>query len=129
SIAGAICLTHTQERVFSRLVPFLILFATILFLSQGLIRKFLPFGKLDDNPTAHHALWGPVFFQLAVALYGGYFGAGIGILMLASLGFVGLTSIHEMNTLKNLLASLINLMAAMWFVLSGLVIWPKAGVM
>src|SRR2546423_5073902 len=129
SIAGAICLTHTQERVFSRLVPFLILFATILFLSQGLIRKFLPFGKLDDNPTAHHALWGPVFFQLAVALYGGYFGAGIGILMLASLGFVGLSHIHEMNALKTVLGSLINLVAAVVFIFAGLVSWPKAGLM
>ncbi len=129
AIAGAIWLTHTQERVFSRLVPFLILFATLLFFAQGLVRKLLPFGKPGDDPAAHHALWGPVLFQLAVAIYGGYFGAGIGILMLASLGFIGLTDIHEMNTLKNLLGSIINAVAAIWFVLSGLVNWPKAGVM
>ena len=55
-------------------------------------------------------------FQFGVAIYGGYFGAGIGILMLASLGFMGLSHIHEMNTLKTILASLINLVAALVFI-------------
>ncbi len=64
-----------------------------------------------------------------MAIYGGYFGAGIGILMLASLGFIGLSNIHEMNTLKTILGSLINLVAAVWFIGAGLVDWPKAGVM
>jgi uncharacterized membrane protein YfcA len=72
---------------------------------------------------------GAILFQLAVAIYGGYFGAGIGILMLASLGFIGLSNIHEMNTLKTILASLINLVAAVWFIVAGLIHWPKAGVM
>jgi uncharacterized membrane protein YfcA len=62
-------------------------------------------------------------------LYGGYFGAGIGILMLASLGFIGLTNIHEMNALKTVLASVINFVAALWFISAGLIHWPKAGVM
>jgi len=62
-------------------------------------------------------------------VYGGYFGAGIGILMLASLGFLGLRDIHEMNALKNILGSLINVVAAAWFIWSGLIDWPKAGVM
>ena len=64
-----------------------------------------------------------------MAIYGGYFGAGIGILMLASLGFIGLSHIHEMNTLKTILGSLINLVAAVWFICAGLIHWPKAGVM
>jgi len=70
-----------------------------------------------------------IVFQFAVALYGGYFGAGIGILMLASLGFIGFTDIHEMNALKNLLSSLINAVATVWFIGAGLIDWPKAGVM
>ena len=70
-----------------------------------------------------------VVFQFAVAIYGGYFGAGIGILMLASLGFIGLTDIHEMNTVKTVLAALINLVAAGWFIGAGLIDWPRAGVM
>ncbi|MGB8355476.1 MAG: sulfite exporter TauE/SafE family protein, partial [Chthoniobacteraceae bacterium] len=68
-------------------------------------------------------------FQFAVAIYGGYFGAGIGILMLASLGFLGFTHIHEMNALKTVLSSLINVVATLWFIHSGLVIWPQAFVM
>jgi uncharacterized membrane protein YfcA len=126
---GAYLLTHTQERVFAKLVPFLILFATVLFLCQGLVKRWLPFDKQTAPATPAHSLWGPIIFQFAVALYGGYFGAGIGILMLASLGFIGLTNIYEMNTLKTLLGSLINLVAAVWFMFSGLVDWPRAGVM
>jgi uncharacterized membrane protein YfcA len=77
----------------------------------------------------HHAVWLAVLFQFFVSLYGGYFGAGIGILMLASLGFLGLTDIHQMNGLKTILGSLINLVAAIYFVAAGLIDWPKAGIM
>ena len=90
------------------------------------------FGGLCDStprPVRHHALWVAVGFQFAVAVYGGYFGAGIGILMLASLGFIGLSDIHEMNTLKTVLSSLINVVAAVWFIAAGLIDWPKASVM
>jgi uncharacterized membrane protein YfcA len=111
------------------LVPFLILFATVLFLGQGAFRRFAGFDQRDEPPVRHHAVTGAIAFQLGVAIYGGYFGAGIGILMLASLGFIGLTNIHEMNALKTVLGALINFVAALWFVLAGLVHWPKAGVM
>jgi len=70
-----------------------------------------------------------LLFQFAVAIYGGYFGAGIGILMLATLGVIGLSHIHEMNVLKTILGSLINLVAAAWFIWSGLIDWPRAGMM
>jgi uncharacterized protein len=127
-LAGAALLTWTSNKTFSRLVPFLILFATLLFLAQGIFRRV---ARLEAvGPQARPgAVWGAIAFQLAVALYGGYFGAGIGILMLASLGFIGLRNIHEMNTLKTLLASLINAVAAAWFVAAGLVHWPEAAVM
>ena len=64
-----------------------------------------------------------------MAIYGGYFGAGIGILMLASLGYLGLTDIHEMNALKTVLSSFINQIAAIYFIFAGLIDWPKALVM
>ncbi|HCL92309.1 MAG TPA: sulfite exporter TauE/SafE family protein [Verrucomicrobiota bacterium] len=128
-VLGAILLTCTSNRVFSKLVPFLILFATLLFLAQGVFRRFGSPGVHTSSKGKHRAVWGAVFFQFAVAVYGGYFGAGIGILMLASLGFMGLSHIHEMNTLKTILASLINLVAAGWFIGAGLIHWPKAGVM
>jgi uncharacterized membrane protein YfcA len=129
-LAGAVLLTVIGERVFSRLVPFLLLFATVVFVLQGTFRRFAGFGEKDAPPHPHdRVVWVAVLFQLAVAVYGGYFGAGIGILMLASLGFLGLTDIHEMNALKTVLASLINLVAAVYFIAAGLIDWPKAGVM
>ena len=129
-LLGSILLTQTGEQVFARLVPVLLLFATRLFLLQGAFRRLAGLAE----PTAatappHRAVWAAVLFQFCVALYGGYFGAGIGILMLASLGFLGLTHIHEMNGLKTVLGLLINLVAALWFVWAGLIDWPRAGVM
>jgi uncharacterized membrane protein YfcA len=121
---GSWLLTYTSDRMFSRLVPFLILFATILFVSQGLIRRLI-----GARPPGSGILWGAIAFQFAVAVYGGYFGAGIGILMLASLGLIGLTDIHEMNALKTVLGSLINIVATLVFIYARLVDWPKAGVM
>ena len=70
-----------------------------------------------------------IVFQFLVGVYGGYFGAGIGILMLAALGLLGFTDIHRMNGLKNLLAICINGVAALYFILSGAVIWADVLVM
>jgi uncharacterized membrane protein YfcA len=126
---GSLLLTRTSNRTFSKLVPFLILFATLLFLAQGVFRRLAKREAAYDLTRHPGAVWGAVLFQFAVAIYGGYFGAGIGILMLASLGFIGLENIHEMNTLKTLLGSLINLVAAAWFICAGLIHWPKAGLM
>jgi uncharacterized membrane protein YfcA len=143
-LLGSYLLTRTSDKTFSRMVPFLILFATVIFLVQGAFRRFasgsLPLlrgggeGREEEAPppnphVGHFTLWGAIVFQFFVAIYGGYFGAGIGILMLASLGFMGLTDIHEMNTLKTVLASIINLVAAVWFIAAGLIDWPKAGIM
>lgn len=124
-LLGSMLLTRTSNEAFARLVPFLILFATVLFFTQGAFRRFAQ----NDRAQRHRHVAVAIGFQFAVAIYGGYFGAGIGILMLASLGFLGLTDIHEMNALKNVLSSLINVVAASWFVASGLIDWPKAGVM
>ena len=123
---GSWLLTHTSDRTFSRLVPFLILFATILFLAQGLIRRKT---AASAEAPSSKAIAAAIAFQFAVGVYGGYFGAGIGILMLASLGLMGLTDIHQMNGLKTVLGSLINLVAALWFIGAGIVDWPRAGVM
>lgn len=117
--AGSWLLTQTSDDQFSRLIPFLVLFATLLFFLQGFLRK--------NKPAPEHAtLWFSLALQLPVAVYGAFFGAGIGILMLASFGFMGMTHIHEMNALKNLLGSLINVVAAVWFISAGMVHWPQA---
>jgi uncharacterized protein len=128
-LLGAVLLKLTSDQTFAKLVPFLILFATLLFLAQGMVRRLAAPEEKTAHEGGHRAIWGAVLFQFAVAVYGGYFGAGIGILMLASLGFLGLSHIHEMNTLKTILGSLINLVAAVWFIVAGLIHWPKAGVM
>jgi uncharacterized protein len=129
-LIGSWLLLNTSEKIFARLVPFLILFATILFLSQGALRKLqlIRFDSHGDKPHGWR-LAAVLVFQLFVSIYGGYFGAGIGILMLASLGFLGLSNIHEMNTVKTTIGSLINIVAAVYFIASGLIDWPKAGVM
>jgi len=128
-IAGAVLLLHTREKTFSRIVPFLILGATLLLAAQEVIsRRLNLIAKAHAKPTAGWVVF--VFvFQLLVALYGGYFGAGMGILMLAALGLIGLSDLHEMNGLKNLLAICINGVAAIYFAVAGAVDWRDVAVM
>ena len=126
---GSVLLTRTSEQMFSRLVPFLLLFATIVFLAQGAFRRFASSGENTLAHPHHRMVWAAILFQFGVAVYGGYFGAGMGILMLASLGFLALGDLHEINALKNVLAGLINFVAAVWFIRSGLIDWPKAAIM
>lgn len=117
-LLGAWLLTVTSQALFEQIVPFLILFATILFLGGD------AFGRLQGKSGSNMAMG--LVVQFGVAVYGGYFGAGIGILMLASLGLLGLRNIYEMNAIKTVLATLINVVAAGYFVAAGLVLWPEA---
>ena len=125
-IIGAVLLLWTPSEWFARLVPFLIFFATALFAAQAPLTR-----ALHHAPREPIASWrsGAVFFQLAVAVYGGYFGAGMGILMLASLGLSGFSDIHHSMALRNFAAICINLVAAIYFVARGAVIWPDALIM
>ena len=125
-LVGGILLTNTPEPIFNRLVPFLILFATILFTARTFFTRIF---RLEANAqTSAGWLAAGVAFQFLVSVYGGYFGAGIGILMLASLGVLGFENIHEMNAVKNVLTFLINGIAASYFILKGLIEWPAAGI-
>jgi len=118
---GSVLLLRTPEKTFQLLAPVLILFATVLFMLRGVLaRRFSP----ADPSAGRWAL--AVVLQLGVAVYGGYFGAGIGILMLALLGFLGLTDIHAMNGLKNFFGLCINGVAAGYFIAKGAVSWPEA---
>src|SRR5215208_1210232 len=125
---GAWLLTRTPSRVFANLVPFLILFATLLFMSQGFINKRLRLGSLDDKQMG---LWwsGAIVFQFFSAMYGGYFGAGNGILMLAAMGLLGLNELNRANGIKNFLGICIHSIAVVSFSLAGLVVWEDALVM
>ena len=128
-LIGAWMLTCTSSRLFDRLVPFLILFATILFLASDVFRRFCVAEAGSGDEAGTRFPWVAMGLQFGVALYGGYFGAGIGILMLATLGFMGFGHIHEMNAIKTVLGALINVVAAGYFVWAGLVIWPQAALM
>lgn len=129
-LLGGILLVRTPSAVFDWLVPFLILVATVLFTTHGFFAKMFRL-EIGQRKEGHRLRWlvGAVFFQFVVSIYGGYFGAGIGILMLATLGMLGVGNIHEMNTVKGILGFLINVVAAVYFIMSGLIHWRAAGVM
>lgn len=127
-LLGAIVLVITPPELFDRVVPFLVLFATLLFASRDLLDRLIKRGAVEEHVSTLGRVWG-FLFQLFVATYGGYFGAGIGILMLGSLSVMGLRDIHRMNGLKTVLATLINVIAFVYFALRGLVVWNIAIVM
>jgi uncharacterized membrane protein YfcA len=132
-LIGARLLLLTPSPLFASIVPYLILFATILFAVGEPITRRLRAGSYHRPVSISQqgrAWWiGAIVFQLFVAVYGGYFGAGMGFLMLAALGLMGLTDIHQMNGLKSFLVVCINIVAATYFILSGRVEWPYALVM
>ena len=122
-IAGAILLKWTPTATFDRMVPYLILFATLLFMAQETVQRQLGTGDAEVRKSTKW-LAGGLIFQLFVGLYGGYFGAGIGILMLAALSILGLKDIHEMNSLKVVLGGSVNGIAAVYFIWARMVYWP-----
>ena len=122
SIVGTWLVVTQPEKIFQEMVPWLILAASALFLLQPAITKWTGIGQPHAQPSKW-TMAGIVGFQFLIALYGGYFGAGIGILMLSSLALMGLGDIHRMNALKSLLASAINGMSVVLFVAHGKVDW------
>lgn len=122
---GAWLLIWTPSPIFARLVPFLILFATILFMAQASITRRLRLQPIVEEPKPGWWL-GAIVFQFFSSMYGGYFGAGNGILMLAALGLLGVHDINRANGIKNFLGICINSIAVVSFALSHLVVWPIA---
>ena len=126
---GSVLLLATPERTFAALAPWLVLFATLLFLFQVVSSRRRERSLEAPVPRLADRLALATVCQFGVAVYGGYFGAGIGILMLVILGFLGLGDIHAMNGLKNFFGICINGLAAGYFIWRGAVIWPLALVM
>ena len=110
---------------FKGAVPWLILIAAVLFALQPRIGRWMGLGQ-THGPPSRGKVTAAVAFQFLVAVYGGYFGAGIGILMLSALALIGLSDIHRMNAVKTLLGSIINGISAVVFVVAGDVDWPFA---
>lgn len=118
---GGLLLLVTPPGVFVAIVPWLILFATGVFARGGALARGAAGLRLDRR--------GIYVVQAVVAVYGGYFGGGIGILMLAALTIFGLTDMRVMNSVKILLATLMNIAAVLTFIVAGLVQWKLAGVL
>ncbi|HEX3148191.1 MAG TPA: sulfite exporter TauE/SafE family protein [Gemmataceae bacterium] len=121
---GSLLVTRLPPTVFAKLVPWLIITAAFLFLIQGPIKRLI--AKGEHGPPSPLTTLAVVLGQFMIAVYGGYFGAGIGILMLSVLPFMGTKNIHETNAAKTVLAVVINGVTVIIFVAEGVVVWPYA---
>ena len=125
TLIGGWLLLATPTRVFSVIVPYLVLAATLLILVRRPLLRYLP--ALDHEPTLRsRRAFGLAAAQLIVAIYGGYFGAAIGILMIAALSLYGVSDMHVRNGIKNVLGVAINGMAGLYFALWGVISWMDA---
>lgn len=150
-VLGAIVLLRTPPRLFEQLIPWLLLFATLIFAFGGQITRLVRGQRAapassatavdgvsgeaegddaaDDAPPSRRALVGVSVIQFAIALYGGFFGGGMGIMMLAGYALLGMRRIHTMNALKVAMASIINGVAVIAFAIAGKIYWAQALVM
>jgi uncharacterized membrane protein YfcA len=127
-LIGTLLVTRSNPKVFDALIPWLILTAAVLFLLQPVLIRFTGVG-LEHAPPTRLAIGGIILFQFVVAIYGGYFGAGIGILMISALSLIGVGDIIRVNALKTLLASCINAVSAITWVVERKVEWKYALIM
>ncbi len=124
-LLGAILLLYTDERRFTALIPYLLLFATLVFTFSPQITRLAQRMVGEGNGQR----WLVIAIYIAIAIYGGFFGAGLGILTLAALALLGHDNIHRMNALKTLQAALVNGIAVATFVATGLIAWLPALIM
>jgi uncharacterized membrane protein YfcA len=124
SVIGAVLLLRTPPHLFERLIPWLLLAATAAFVAGPRLVR-LRGGAAQPSPLT---AW-QIALQVAIAIYGGYFGAGIGLMTLAVLAFSGLRTMNEMNGVKNILTTAITGIAVIPFALAGVVRWPVAAAM
>lgn len=125
-IIGGILLLNTGERLFRSLVPYLILMASVLLALQDPVRNWVK--KRQGDGAAASDLWTALPIGLA-SVYGGYFGAGLSVIILAVLGLVLNDNLTRLNALKQAIALSVNVAAAIFFLFSGQVVWDAAAVM
>jgi uncharacterized membrane protein YfcA len=126
-LLGAFLLLKTPAHTFMEVLPWLMLGATLLFVFGPRLAAGRPSSVGRDATSA--AIFVASVFELAVAVYGGYFGGAVGIINLAMLAAIGMTDIHAMNALKSVLGSAINGVATVVFIVKRAVYWPQALVM
>jgi uncharacterized membrane protein YfcA len=124
-IAGGLLLLNTEEKVFREAVPYLILLATALLAFQGVLRKWI-FSHVQHS--GDNRLLAVIMIFMA-SVYGGYFGAGLSVIVLASLGLVMDDNLTRLNALKQSISFTVNTAAALFFLLSGHIRWDAALVM
>jgi hypothetical protein len=129
--AGALLLLETPQRTFLHFVPWLILSGTLLFAFGNRIRAIAGSSAVVDDlrKISWRAITVSSFVELLVAVYGGYFGAGIGFVTLGMLAALGMRDMHAMGAIRTLLAAAINAAAVITFIVAGAVLWPQFAVM
>jgi hypothetical protein len=127
-IAGGLLILNTNENTFRSIIPYLILLATLLLAAQGRIKSWVV-KRIGQAHTEHHNPLIMLSLVFLASIYGGYFGAGLGVILMAVLGFVTDDSMTRLNFLKQALGFAINLAAAIYFAFSGKVDWMVALVM
>jgi uncharacterized membrane protein YfcA len=130
-LIGAVILLHISNNAFSAMVPYLLLAATILFTFRtkifSCISKISPSYNSASKSTFYSAIMLILF--IAIAIYGGFFGAGMGIMLLALFGLMGMKNIHEMNALRSCVGLCGNSIAIALFATSGIIMWKQAAIM
>ncbi|MDQ5770384.1 sulfite exporter TauE/SafE family protein [Thiothrix subterranea] len=127
-VLGGVLLLNTEEKVFQALVPFLILLASLLLAIQTPLRAWLTRRLQTHSAQGIPQTWAIPLILLA-AIYGGYFGAGLSVIVLAALALILDDSLTRLNALKQAVAFGVNIAAAVFFLFSGKVIWMLALVM
>lgn len=127
-LVGGLLLLKTDEKIFNEIIPYLILLATALLAFQNIIRKWLVKRAAQAGSVGENHLLAVIMIFIA-AIYGGYFGAGLGIILLATLGLVMDDSLTRLNALKQSIAFCVNTTAALLFIFSGQVKWDAAIIM
>jgi len=126
-IAGAMLLIHTPAQTFLKVLPWMLLGATMLFAFGRYFTRHIAAGI--SHESSNSAVAGASVFEFAVSVYGGYFGGGVGIINLAMLSVLGMKDIHEMNALKVVLGGVINGVAAFTFIAARAIVWRQMTVM
>jgi uncharacterized protein len=129
AIAGSIIMLRTPPNTFMKLVPHLLLVANLLLIFGSKITSVLGKRTASSEASRSGLLIRAMFLQLFISVYGGFFGAGMGIMMLAALVLMGMDNIHKMNALKVVLGSCINGVAAIIFISAGVILWIQTSIM
>ncbi|MCW8843968.1 MAG: sulfite exporter TauE/SafE family protein [Rhodobacteraceae bacterium] len=124
AVLGALLLTITPGDTFLWVVPWLLLLATVMFAFGPVL-----LGQIQTRGVGAVGVFGSGIAIALVSIYGGYFNGGLGIMLLATFGFIGYVNLHGMNGLKNVLSAVVSLVSSLTFIGAGLIAWEQAVVM